>query len=67
MSFDKVFFQDDVIKLSKVRNFYNDFQNELAKNKYIMLVECLKRNKSVEEIEIDDISSLLEELEISDV
>lgn len=61
--FEKVIFQDDLIKLSKVRMFYKDFKNETIKNKYSMLVECLKRNSSVNDISIDDIQSILHEIE----
>ena len=61
--FEKVIFQDDLIKLSKVRMFYKDFKNETIKNKYSMLVECLKRNSSVNDISIDDIQSILDEIE----
>lgn len=52
--FDKVFFQDNVVELSKVRMFYKDFKDETIENKYIMLVECLKRNSSVNDISIAD-------------
>ncbi len=61
--FDKVFFQDDVVSLSKVRMFYDDFKDEKIKNKYILLVECLKRNSSLENISIQDIEETLRELE----
>lgn len=61
--FEKVIFQDDLIKLSKVRMFYKDFKNKTIKNKYSMLVECLKRNSSVNDISIDDIQSILYEIE----
>lgn len=61
--FDKVFFQDNVVELSKVRMFYEDFKEETTKNKYVMLVECLKRNKSVNDISITDIEDILHEIE----
>lgn len=61
--FEKVFFRDDVISLSKVRLFYNDFDDENLKNKYMQLVECLKRNSPLDKITIDDIKLLLLEVE----
>ncbi len=61
--FDKVIFQNDVVALSKVRMFYDDFKNDNIKNKYIHLVECLKRNNSAEDISIQDIKDTLQELE----
>lgn len=61
--FNKIFFQNDVVALSKVRMFYDDFENINIKNKYIHLVECLKRNSSVEDITIQDIMDTLNELE----
>ena len=61
--FDKVFFQDDVIELSKVRIFYKDFKRETIKNKYVKLVESLKRNISVNDISVIDIEDILHEIE----
>lgn len=61
--FDKVIFQNDVVALSKVRMFYDDFKNDNIKNNYIHLVECLKRNNSVDDISIEDIKDTLHELE----
>lgn len=61
--FNKVFFQDNVVELSKVRMFYGDFEEERTKSKYIMLVECLKRNNSVNDISITDIKDILHEIE----
>ena len=61
--FEKVFFRDDLISLSKVRLFYNDFDDENLKNKYMQLVECLKRNSPLDNISIDDIKLLLLEVE----
>lgn len=61
--FDKVFFQDNVVDLSKVRMFYKDFKEEQTKNKYVMLVECLKRKSSVNDISITDITDILHEIE----
>lgn len=61
--FDKVIFQNDVVALSKVRMFYDDFKNDNIKNNYIHLVECLKRNNSVDDISIEDIKDILHELE----
>ncbi len=62
-NFEKVIFQDSIVKLAKVRSFSEDFKNENVKLKYSMLVECLKRNISVDEISIEDIQCILEELE----
>lgn len=61
--FEKVFFRDDVISLSKVRVFYNDLSNGNIKNKYMQLVECLKRNDPLDDISIDDIKLILLEVE----
>lgn len=61
--FDKVFFQENVVELSKVRMFYKDFKEEEIRNKYVMLVECLKRNSSVNKISITDIEDILHEIE----
>lgn len=61
--FEKVFFRDDVISLSKVRSFYNDLDDGNLKSKYMQLVECLKRNAPLEDISIDDIQLLLLEVE----
>ena len=41
----------------------SNIENETIKNKYSMLVECLKRNSSVNDISIDDIQSILDEIE----
>ena len=60
--FDKVFFQEDVVELSKVRMFYKDFKEEI-REKYVTLVECLKRNSSVNDILITDIEDILHEIE----
>lgn len=60
--FNKVFFQEEVVRLSKVRIFYDDFNDEELKNKYIQLVECLKRSASLNDISIDDIQKLLKEI-----
>jgi len=61
--FDKVFFQDKVVELSKVKMFYDDFKDGTIKNKYITLVECLKRNKSVNDISFTDLEDILKEIE----
>lgn len=61
--FEKVFFRDAVISLSKVRLFYNDLDDGNLKNKYMQLVECLKRNASLDDLSIDDIKLLLLEVE----
>lgn len=57
---EKVLTQKQIVELSKVRIFYDDFSNENIKNKYRQLVENLKRNNSVESIKIDDINEILE-------
>lgn len=57
--FEKVVTQKQVVELSKVRIFYDDFSNEIIKNKYRQLVENLKRNDSVESINIEDVKELL--------
>ena len=57
--FEKVVTQKQVVELSKVRIFYDDFSNEIIKNKYRQLVENLKRNDSVESINIEDVNELL--------
>ena len=66
-SFEKVFFQNDVIGLSKVRSFINDFTDVALQSKYKILVECLKRNNSVNDISIADIDSLLETVQTWEV
>lgn len=60
--FDKVFFQKDVVELSKVRMFYKDFNGEI-RDKYEKLVECLKRNSSINDISIADVEDILHEIE----
>lgn len=60
--FDKVFFQENVVTLSKVRMFYKDFDGEI-RDKYAKLVECLKRNSSVNDISIADIEDILHVIE----
>ena len=64
--FEKVVTQNQIVELSKVRIFYDDFQNESIKNKYIQLVENLKRNSRVESINIEDINIILEYIGGSD-
>lgn len=64
--FEKVVTQNQIVELSKVRIFYDDFQNKSIKNKYIQLVENLKRNSRVESINIEDINAILEYIGGSD-
>lgn len=52
-----------MIELSKVRIFYKDFKRETIKNKYVKLVESLKRNISVNDISVIDIEDILHEIE----
>jgi len=63
-SFEKVVIQKEVVELANVRNFYQTFQDDKIKNKYIMLVESLKRNNVYEQLTIDDIKMILSKLEI---
>ncbi|WP_443659453.1 hypothetical protein [Clostridium algidicarnis] len=63
-SFEKVVIQKDVVELANVRNFYQVFQDDEVKNKYIMLVESLKRNTVSEQLTIDDIKMILSKLDI---
>lgn len=58
--FEKVVTQKQIVELSNVRIFYDDFSDEITKSKYRQLVENLKRNNSVESINIDDIKVILE-------
>ncbi len=58
-NFKKVVTQEDVVEIAKVRNLYEDIANEDIKNKYIKLVENLKRNFSVEEIDVEDMLDIL--------
>lgn len=58
---DKIIFQDEMVCLSKVRNLYNDFNDDAIKIKYENLVEKLKRN-SDSDIEIDDIKMILQSI-----
>ena len=51
--------QENIVELSKVRNFYDDFNEQLMRGKYIQLVENLKRNKDYDLIEIDDILEII--------
>lgn len=63
-SFEKVIIQKDVVELANVRNFYETFQDNEIKNKYIMLVESLKRNNVSEQLTSDDIKMILSKVEI---
>lgn len=58
-SFDKVINQKDVINLAIVRNFYDSFKNPKIKDKYVNLVENLKRNNSYTTISVEDIEMIL--------
>lgn len=64
--FKKVIVQSEIVQLSKVRNFYEDFNDEEIREKYKKLVENLKRNTEYDLIEIDDIKSLLSYIELSE-
>lgn len=64
-NFDKIVIQKDVIELSKVRNFYNDFEDRSIREKYEKLVENLKRNKEFEKIELKEIMEILKSLDKS--
>lgn len=59
---EKVMVQNEIVQLSKVRNFYEDFCEEEIKGKYIQLVENLKRNSNYDVLEIDDILKILEHI-----
>lgn len=61
--FKKVVFQGELVELSKVRNLYGDFEDDVVREKYIQLVENLKRNVSYEPIEIEDIKYILANLD----
>ena len=62
--FDKVIFQNQIIELSKVRNFYSDFNIDESKKKYEQLVENLKRNNNIDMISIDDINIVLNDISV---
>lgn len=55
----KVMIQREIVQLSKVRNLYADFDNEEIREKYIQLVENLKRNREYNVIEVEDIKKIL--------
>lgn len=63
---NKVIFQSEVVQLSKVRNFYKDFNNEEIREKYKKLVNNLKRNTECDLIEIDDIKQILSCIELEE-
>lgn len=63
---EKVMVQNEIVQLSKVRNFYEDIDNEEIQEKYIQLVENLKRNRQYDLIEIDDIKKILSYVKISE-
>lgn len=62
----KVMVQSEIVQLSKVRNFYKDFDNEEIREKYIQLVENLKRNRQYNLIEVDEIKKILDYVKISE-
>ena len=64
--FEKVITQKDVVALSKVRNFYSDFEDETIRSKYTNLVETLKRNNNTDSIHAEDIKEILSNLSIFD-
>lgn len=61
--FEKVVFQGELVELSKVRNLYGDFEDDVVRGKYIQLVENLKRNPSYQTIGIEDIKYILANLD----
>lgn len=63
---EKVMVQNEIVQLSKVRNFYEDIDNEEIQEKYIQLVENLKRNRQYDLIEIDDIKKILSYVKMSE-
>lgn len=63
---EKVIVQSEIVQLSKVRNLYEDINNEDIRKKYIQLVENLKRNRKYNLIEIDDIKKILSYVKISE-
>lgn len=62
----KVMVQSEIVQLSKVRNFYKDFDNEEIQKKYIQLVENLKRNNQYNLIEVEEIKKILDYVKISE-
>ena len=58
-TFEKVVTQNDVVGLSKVRSLYADIEDKEVREKYVHLVESLKRNEMVEQITTDEIMSIL--------
>ena len=62
----KVMVQSEIVQLSKVKNFYDDFNDEEIRKKYIQLVENLKRNRNCELIETDDIYKILSHIKSSE-
>lgn len=58
-SLEKVITQNDVVEIAKVRNLYEDIKDKTIENKYINLVENLKRNYSVQEIQLKDMMDIL--------
>lgn len=63
-SFEKIITQKDIINLASVRNFYDSFQNPQTRDKYVNLVESLKRNNSVTTISVEDIEMILSNMDL---
>lgn len=57
--YEKVFTQNQIVELSKVRGFYGSISDENIRSKYEQLVENLKRNNKVDLISIKDIEEIL--------
>ena len=62
----KIIFQNQVVKLSKIGTFYNDISDEDIRNKFKNIVELLKRNKSVDGFNKNDIEAILKYIDESD-
>jgi len=56
---DKVLNQKDISKLANVRNFYNSFSDSDIREKYINLVENLKRNTAISNTSPESIEAIL--------
>ena len=65
-SMPKIIFQNQVVELSKIGTFYNDISDEDVRNKFKNIVELLKRNKSVDGFNKNDIEAILKYIDESD-
>ncbi|MPM46970.1 hypothetical protein SDC9_93677 [bioreactor metagenome] len=63
-AFEKVIIQKDVINLASVRNFYDSFKDPNTRDKYVNLVENLKRNNSFTTISVEDIEMILSNMDL---